>query len=214
MKRLIVKRLIVILFVISLPFTNYAQVLGLNGTGTLSSPLGSSLAPVDFSSLSPVHFNLISGMNFGTLGSKAGYLQSYLSPSFSMPLNKKLTITGGITYSYTNFSNAPVMNTSGEVKSYSGGMSTLTMFTSGTYRVNDKLTFSGSAFKTINPAFNTRLNPDNIQMEAQGVGFGVGYQLGENTYIGAEIRYQQGNSNLYNPNYLSPFNSIESPFRY
>lgn len=208
------KRLIVILLVACLPFTNHAQVLGLNGTSNLNSPLSNSVSPVDFSSLSPVHFNMISGMNFGTLGSKASYLQSYLSPSFSMPLNKKLTVSAGVSYSYTNFNNIPVVNTSGEVKGYSGGMNSLTMFTSGTYKVNDKLTFSGSAFKTINPAFNARLNPDNLQMEAQGVGFGVGYQLGENTYIGAEIRYQEGNSNLYNPNYLSPYNSFGSPFRY
>lgn len=176
----------------------------------------------------PVQFNMLTGMNIGTTGYGGNFLQSYLSPSLSMPLNKKLSITAGVNYSHINMNNTPVINSEGSVQNYSGGINTLTMYTSGLYRVNNKLTISGSAFKTINPAFNARMNPNSLQMEAQGASIGIGYQVNENMYIGAEIRMQQGNSNFYNPygnpygssfenpngnRYFSPFNNnFRSPF--
>lgn len=214
------KRTIIALLALIFPFVIMAQEAG----GSLSA--GAAL-PEPFN---PVHFNMQTGMNFGTSGYGGNYLQTYLAPSFAMPLNKKFTISAGVNYSHTTLNNAPVLNSEGAIQNYSGGINTLTMFTSGLYKVNDRLTFSGSAFKTINPAFNARLNPQSLQMEAQGVSFGIGYQVSENMYIGAEIRMQQGNSNLYNPygnpygssfgnpygnRYYSPFNSsFGGPFGY
>lgn len=162
----------------------------------------------------PVQFNMITGMNFGTLPFSGNYLQSYLAPSFAMPLNKKFTISAGVNYSHTTFNNTPIVNGEGTIQNYSGGLNTLTMFTSGIYKVNERLSFSGSAYKTINPAFNARLNPQSLQMDAQGVSFGIGYQVSENMHIGAEIRMQQGNSNFYNP-YGNPYgNSFNNPYNH
>lgn len=148
--------------------------------------------------ITPLNFNLVTGMNFGTLDN-GNYFESFVSPSLTMPLNKKFLVSAGVTYSNTQFNNMPMVNSAGQFERYSGGLNTLTIHTSGLYRVNDKLTFTGSAFKTVNPALNTRLNPSAIQMEAQGFSVGVGYKVGENTYIGAEIRYQENNSNIFNP---------------
>jgi len=196
------KRTLTALLALIFPVMIMAQEAG----GNLSA--GAAL-PEPFN---PVHFNLQTGMNFGASGWGGNYLQSYLAPSFAMPLNKKLTISAGVNYSHTTLNNSPVINSEGAIQNYSGELNSLTMFTSGIYRVNDRLTFSGSAFKTINPAFNARLNPQSLQMEAQGVSFGIGYQVSENMHIGAEIRVQQGNSNIYNP-YGSPYgNSFGNPF--
>jgi len=138
----------------------------------------------------PVNFHLQTGVSAGT-GFGGNYFQSYISPVLAKPLTKKLTMSAGVTYSHTTLSNMPLLNPNAEVQQYSGALNTLTMHTSGIYRMNDKLTFTGSAYKTINPAFNARLNPQSLKMEAQGVSFGVNYKLSENATIGGEIRYNQ-----------------------
>ncbi len=139
----------------------------------------------------PLTTSVTTGVNFGSLYS-GNYFQSFLSPSVGFPVNKKLYLSTGITYSHTNFNNIPVWDDKLTEKRISGDLNTLTLSFSGFYKVNEKLNINGSAFKTINPAFNTRLDPQNIQSEAQGMSVGFDYQLNENTFIGAEIRFQQG----------------------
>lgn len=192
------KRLLFLFVFTCFIFATKAQDTGFAKPANLGSPF--------ISAISPVNFNLQTGLNVGSMGSHGNYFQSYLSPSLSAPVNKNLTITAGVTYSNIQLNHTPMVNTEGNVENFSGNLNTLTMFTAGSYRVNDKLTVTGSAFKTINPSFNARLNPNQLQMEAQGVSFGVGYQLSENTHIGAEIRMQQGNSNFLSP-YSDPYNS-------
>lgn len=138
----------------------------------------------------PLDFHLQTGLLAGTAFG-GNYMQSFISPVFAKPLTKKLTISAGVAYSHTTFSGIPVLKNNGEVQQQSGAMNTLTMHTSGLYKVNDKLTFSGSAYKTVNPAFNARLNPQSLKMEAQGVSFGVDYKISDNATIGGEIRYNQ-----------------------
>lgn len=216
------KRYFYLLIVLVLPFYiqaqnisgNYSDITGdqdvLNtnvytGAGMYN---GTGLSAGTTFPVKPVAVNVQTGASFGSMGYGGNYFQSYLSPSLSMPLNKKLSVSAGLTYSHTTFNNMPMLRSNGEFRNYSGAMNTLTLYTSGAYRVNDRLTYTGSAYKTINPSFNARLNPETLQMEAKGVSFGVDYKLGENTHIGAEIRYQQGNGNLYNP-----YNIYNSPFR-
>ncbi len=172
------------------------------------------------SPFSPMRFNMETGMRFGTFG-QGNFLQSFVNPSFSIPMNKKLTISAGVSYSHTLLNNTSLISNTGEIRQHSGEINTLTMHTSGLYRVNEKLTVSGTVFKTINPALNSRLNPNAINMEAQGVAFGLGYQLNESLYIGASIKMQQGNSNYhhysspfrssFHSDPFSPFNSFEMP---
>jgi len=136
-----------------------------------------------------------------------------VAPSFSQNLGKKFTLSAGAVISNTTYTNVNMVNQEGSFRPYSGNTTNMTLFASGAYQVNDRLTLSGSAFKTINPAFNARMNSDQLQMEAQGVSFGVGYKVGENMHVGAEIRMQQGNSNYYTP-FGNPFgNPYGSPFQ-
>lgn len=211
------KYLIILIFAFS-PLFLLSQQVSEIGDQQINPLFHSSSASTGFNTtLTPINFNFVTGMNFGTLGN-GNYFESFASPSLTMPLNKKFLVSAGVIYSNTQFNEMPMVNSSGQFERYSGGLNTLTIHTSGLYRVNDKLTFTGSAFKTVNPALNTRLNPSSIQMEAQGFSVGVGYKLGENTYIGAEVRYQESNSNVMNPFHdpyynaypgtgLSPFNN-------
>lgn len=176
---------------------------GMNTTGMFNT--GTTIPGL----MNPLNVNLQTGASFGSLGYGGNFFQSFVSPAVGMPLNKKLSVSAGVTYSHTNYNNMPLLKNTGEFENYSGSLNSLTMHASGIYRANDKVTFTGSAFRTVNPSFNSRLNPEALQMEAKGFSFGVDYKLGENTHIGAEIRYQQGNSN-----FLTPYDNFYSPYRH
>ncbi|MEA5108898.1 hypothetical protein SDC9_14860 [bioreactor metagenome] len=152
-------------------------------------------------------FSLQTGAEFGMFNN-GSMLNTYLAPVFSQPLGKRLTLSAGAMISNTTFNNAWIFDPAGELSGFSGNITTTTLFGSGSYQVNERLTVTGAAYKTINPAFNSRLSPDKLQMEAQGVSMGVGYRINDNLHIGAEIRMQQGNSNFY-----APFANPASPFR-
>jgi hypothetical protein len=173
----------------SAQYFNYGYSPYLGGSGGISTP--------DITN--PVKFNLQTGASFSTGYGGGSLFSTYMAPSFSQNLGKKFTLSAGAVINNTTFNNTAIWNQDGQLNPYSGNLTTFTLYASGSYQVNEKLTLSGSAYKTINPAFNARLNPENLQMEAQGMSFGVGYKVGENMHIGAEIRMQQGGSNLYSP---------------
>lgn len=160
------------------------------------------------SGLKPMQFNLRTGAMFSSGYGGGGLFNTYVAPSFNQPLGKKFTLSAGAVISNTTFNNVPLLNEEGSFSPTSGNLTTYTLYTSGSYQVNDRLTVSGSAYKTINPAFNQRLNPENLQMEAQGMSFGIGYKVGENMHIGAEFRMNQGNSNFYQPYYGFPSSGL------
>ena len=169
---------------------------------------GNSQSTVGMSQ-SPVQFNLQTGASFGTGFAGGSLFNTYVAPSFSKNLGKNWTLSAGAVISNSTFTNSGHVTQEGSFKPYSGNMTNLTVYASGAYQVNDRLTLSGTAYKTINPAFNARLNPDQLRMEAQGASFGIGYKVGENMHIGAEIHMQQGNGNYYTP-FGSP---VGAPFQ-
>lgn len=172
-------------------------------SGYLFSPTLSSLTPVS-------HFGLQTGASFTGTGSGGSLFSTWVAPSFNQPVGKNFTLTAGAFINNTRFNNISVLNQEGNLSRTSTNLTTFTIYGAGSYRVNDRLTVSGSAFKTINPAFNARLNADNLQMEAQGMSVGVGYKVSENFHIGAEFRMQQSNSNLYNPFFSIPGSNMGS----
>ncbi|MDD2528080.1 MAG: hypothetical protein PHW35_03360 [Lentimicrobiaceae bacterium] len=159
------------------------------------------------SKLPPVQFNLQTGALFSSGFGGGNLFSTYLAPSFNQPLGKKFTLSAGAVISNTTYNNLLMMDSEGNINSQYGNLTTFTLYTGGNYQLNERLTLSGSAYKTINPAFNERLRPDRLSMEAQGVSFGVGYKVNDNLHIGGEIRLQQGNSNFYTP-YGFPGNGL------
>jgi long-subunit fatty acid transport protein len=205
------RHIITIVAILLLPFLVKGQEINdLTDIQTASSGIFSAVTPVNNPFL-PFSTSLSTGFTFGNLYS-GNYFQSSINPAIIFPVNKRLSVSTGLTYSYTRLNEVPFLDlNSGSVKDISTDLNTLTISASGLYRINDKLHMTGSVYKTLNPSFNARLNPEALQMEAKGVSVGFGYQLNEKTFIGAELRMEQGNSNFYNP-YNSPFDNSNSLF--
>ncbi|MDY0344920.1 MAG: hypothetical protein RBR28_15220 [Lentimicrobium sp.] len=169
-----------------------------------ATPASSSLG---ISKLPPVQFNLQTGALFSAGFGGGNLFSTFIAPSFNQPLGKKFTLTAGAVISNTTYNNLLLMDGEGSINGHYGNLTTFTLYTGGSYQLNERLTLSGAAYKTINPAFNERLHPDRLSMKAQGVSFGVGYKVSDNLHIGGEIRLQQGNNNFYTP-YGFPGNGL------
>lgn len=194
-------------FLVALLFIPASSLLSQTFNGRAFSPfLPGAVLPLWTTQTMPA-FSLQTGAEFGMFNN-GSMLNTYLAPVFSQPLGKKLTLSAGAMISNTTFHNARMFDQAGELSDFSGNLTTMTLFGSGSYQLNDRVTVTGAAYKTINPAFNSRLSPDNLRMEAQGVSMGVGYRINDNLHIGAEIRMQQGNSSFY-----TPFSNPATPFR-
>ena len=87
-----------------------------------------------------------------------------------------------------------------------------TVYVSGLYHVNPKLTIAGTAFKTFDLApQNNEINPQSLDFSNEGFIIDVEYKVTENFRINAGFSYQKQNPYNY---YYNPggFNMHPSPF--
>lgn len=186
---------IVLFIALILPFGSAGQDTGAVNTGT-----GDANNPkiTDTLFLPSPFFSLQAGAFFHTMPGAHLYGTS-ITPMFSQPVGKRLTVSAGAVIGNTTYSAASNTGVENTESSSRGNFTSLTLFTAGSYQLNGRLTISGSAYKTIDPGFMQRLDPENLMMEAQGASLGVGYKISDNVHIGAGIRMDDGRSNYRLP---------------
>lgn len=155
------------------------------------------------------NYGLSLGSQFTSMQGFGSALNTWVAPSISYNVNKRLSIGGGFSIIQSNYFNARSYVENGQNSFSNGSFSSATLFINGQYLINDRLTVWGSAFKQF-PITNDPLpyNPFNpvSKKGAQGVDFNVGYRIGKNFYIQAGFRYTDG-INPYNTGqfYNDPF---------
>jgi len=157
-----------------------------------------------------LNYSLSLGSEFTAVSGFGSALNSWVTPQVSYNLNKKLSIGGGISIIQTNYFDARPWFGNEQTAASNGNFTSALVFVNGQYRVNDRLTVFGSAFKqfpvTQDPLPYNPFNPVS-KKGAQGVDLNVGYRIGEHVFIQAGFRYTEG----VNPYYNDPFQS-NSPF--
>jgi len=151
-----------------------------------------SLKPIGQQELFKPRVNVSLGSSFSSFGSGYNAFGTYIAPEISMPVSKKFSVSFGMGYS-NMFYNAPTESGFGSTNRSYGNL-----FVSGTYRVNEKLTIRGTAYKTflLNPTPASPLNPINPQFldfSSQGVIFDAEYKVSERFRIGVSIEYREQN---------------------
>jgi len=156
--------------------------------------------------------NVTLGSSFSSFGAGNNAFGTYIAPVISMPVSKKFSVSFGMGYSSMFY------NTPGESGFSRNNQSYGSLFFSGTYQVNEKLTVRGTAYKTflLNPAPTSTIKPINSQFldfSNQGVIFDAEYKVSERFKIGVSVEYrEQKYPSLYrNPNGFNSFGN--SPFR-
>ncbi|MCX6282905.1 MAG: hypothetical protein NTW31_01510 [Bacteroidetes bacterium] len=154
-------------------------------------------------------FHVTAGMEFSTSSGYGSGFTEYVVPTISYPLGKKFLISGGLAIANTNYFNARPFYSGDLFQPYNGNYTSLTVFASGTYFVNDRLTISGAFYKEIPVAGKTlSYSPYNpiSQQGSQGFNVNLQYKLGQHFFIQAGFEMNQ-NRNPYSINPYAPYHA-------
>ncbi len=150
------------------------------------------------------------GTSFSTFGPGYNMFGNWIMPEFTVPVSKKFSVRAGIGYSNMYFSGP---NTEGALIQPNNNLQLGTVYVSGIYSVNNKLTIYGTAYKTfdLKPVNQNEINPRALDLSEEGVMLNLDYKVNENFRFNVGISYQRQNpySNMYAP---GGFYGSPSPF--
>lgn len=142
------------------------------------------------------------------LGSYSMFNQSF-APFLEFKPDQKWTFSFGTLLSNTNVSGSYALQPSARAQAQSQGMFSTTLWASGAYQVNPRLTLTGASWlerNNLNTA-DMPMGPYALSNNSRGMMLGMDYRISEKFRFGAEINVSSG----YNP--FHPFNPYNrSPF--
>ena len=152
------------------------------------------------------------GTTFSSFGPGYNMFGTYVMPEFTVPINKKFAIRAGIGYSNMFYSTPGNEGTLFEQNNMHYG----SVYISGIYSVNEKLTIAGTAYKTFDLAARPedQLNPRALDFSNEGIAVNVDYKISDNVRfnIGFSYQKQSGYGNMYNQGGYGGFPMSGSPF--
>ena len=155
------------------------------------------------------------GSSFASFAPGYNSFGTFIAPEICFPVSNRFAISTGIGYSSIFY------NTPGDHFSNNQPMQYGSIYLSGSYKMNEKLTISGTGYKTflLNPPKQLdEKNRQSFDNRNQGVILNLDYKVTENFRINASFQFHQQNGSPYNnmyPGYnFSPFNNMSgfSPF--
>ena len=146
------------------------------------------------------------GTSFSTFGPGFNTFGTYIAPEISFPVYKKFSMQVGLGYSSLFY------GYQGENMFSSNPLQYGSLYVSGTYQVNEKLTIRGTGYKTflLNPTPpGETVNPGTMDFSNQGVILDIDYKISEHFRINASFEYRKQNYPNYYYGY--PQNSFGPP---
>lgn len=159
-----------------------------------------------------LHLNLEVGTMFGTTFGNGNYFATYVAPQINYQLTPRFNLKMGIQL-VNNFGGNFAEGTSyNHPWGYPMYYPTSMVYLGGDYKLNEKLTLSGTAYKQVN-LFNFENQP-GYSNDLKGVIMGVDYKIGENTWIRGQVEFSNGyrNSGAFPGMNLFPQNHFNSGF--
>lgn len=146
----------------------------------------------DYSFAKKPYYSLKIGSQFTTQMNGNSLFGTSISPSIILPLKPKFSIETGI--SYQSLFLGPGI--SDDSQSGSKHFSLGSIYMSGLYELNPKVTLRGTAWKQFDLS-SSKMNPRVIDFEAEGINIGLQYEVTEKFRIEASFEYSNGNPGLY-----------------
>jgi len=150
------------------------------------------------------------GTSFSTFGPGFNAFGTYIAPEISFPVYKKFSVSVGLGYSSMFYGHQ------GESMFGSNPSQYGSIYVSGTYQVNEKLTIRGTGYKTflLNPNnFNEDGNANYYDFSNQGIRLDMDYKVSDEFRIGISFEYREQNYPGFNYHDPGGFNNFGSPFR-
>lgn len=200
------KKIVLLLFSLLLLFTeSYSQV---NQNDTLP-PSATATANTTNNNILPLH-QLHVGVQLGSVfATTSGYgsgFSTYLSPTLTYPVSRRFIISGGISVVNTQLYGVKPFYLFAEGSSlpgFTGNLTQTTLWVSGQYLLSDRITLTGTAFKTINLS-GQPVNSPFFNSNPQGGYLNIGYKVSNSVHIDAGFGYTKG----YSGYYYNPYNPI------
>ena len=196
----------IILFVVSFFFLlqGNAQVAY---TDTLP-PAASSINKYTPLPLHQLHVGIQVGTEFMTTSGYGSGLSTFLSPTLTYSVSKKFQLSGGLSIVNTSLYGVKPYYFNPEGTSYSGNLTQATIWVSGKYFLGDRITLTGTAYKTIDVYGNKPGTPFLYNYNPQGAYLNIGYKINDCMHIECEFGYSKGaNGYSYGNPYGNPYNS-------
>ena len=153
-------------------------------------------------------------LQFGTMFSTtSGYgsgISTYISPEIGYSLTSRFRINTGISIINTNLIGVTPYFSSTNEQKFNGNFTSALIYINGQYKLNDRLTLNGSAYKQFNLSDDPPGNPYSKMNERQGFNMAIDYKAAENFHIQAGFGYSKG----YPPYYQDPFGTSFSGHSY
>jgi hypothetical protein len=150
--------------------------------------------------LHQLHVGIQAGTEFmSTSGNGSGF-STFLSPTLTYPVSRKFIISGGISIVNTSLYGFKPYYSFPEEKSWSGNITQAMLWVSGKYLLNDRVTITGTAYKTIDIFGEKPGNTSFYRNNPQGAYLNIGYKINDNMHIEAGFGYSKG-SNGYSFGY-------------
>lgn len=157
-----------------------------------------------------VRLNL--GTSFTSFGNQFNGFSTWVAPEVGMPVSKKVEVSFGMAYTSMHFNTSIDYPVQSQTNNYGS------MYVSGTYHVNNKLSVRATGYKTflLNPEnFNNENQNSYLDFSNQGAILDLEYKITDNFRINASFQYHEQN----NPNYFytnpyggnGGFNSFSNP---
>jgi hypothetical protein len=136
------------------------------------------------------------GTSFTSFGPGYNMFGNWIMPEFTVPVSKKFSVRAGIGYSNMYFSTP---NSEGTLFQQNNNLQMGTVYVSGIYSVNNKLTIYGTAYKTfdLKPVAQNEINPRALDLSEEGVMLNLDYKVNENFRFNVGISYQRQNPYNY-----------------
>jgi len=128
------------------------------------------------------------GTSFTSFGSGYNMFGTFIMPEIEMPVSKKFSVRAGFGYSSLFLSNPEQSGNIFQQENHQVG----TVYVSGLYYINPKLSIAGTAYKTFNLApIKNELNPHALDFTNEGINVNVDYKVTDHFRINAGFSYQK-----------------------
>jgi hypothetical protein len=155
--------------------------------------------------LHKLHVGVQVGTEFMTTSGYGSGLSTFLSPTLTYPVSKRFVLTGGISVVNTTlYGVKPYYSLTGEnaAPGFSGNITQTTLWVSGQYLLSDRITLTGTAYKTIDVWRDTPKYNPFYKNNPEGAYLNVGYKINDFMHIEAGFGYSKG---YYGSSFGNPY---------
>ena len=134
--------------------------------------------------LHQLHVGVQVGTQFTATSGYGSGLSTFLSPTLTYPFSNRFRISGGVSVVNTTLYGAKpfyILPNEQSFPGFTGNITQTTLWVSGQYLLGDRITLTGTAYKTIGILGSTQANYPFFKSNPAGAYLNINYKISDNT---------------------------------